>query len=262
MFNFCKHRAMGSTAPRREVKLDLLLNELKLLSMKIFTKVLFALPLTALASALIAAPSQAAGLTYAQRVEAIQFGTYRRDDGTYRRNTDNALLSYDKNATRVQGGQIRFNPESRDFLSLGLGGKAIFSFGTDFTQEVRIWETTWGSHNNQSAHDERVKIFVGNTASFDATDWVALGDVWNIRDQADRKVDGVQRRINDGRTYRYVKVVDISPSNTRSLDGFDVNAIAVRAVPEPTTMSGLAIAAGGVFAMRRRRKAQQAAQES
>ncbi len=215
--------------------------------MNLGAKVLLALPLAFSTFAATALPSHAVGV----KLSDYQFATsvkYREGAGVAanRKVQTNALGT-------PQFGNI-------DFLSLGLGGQAIFGFGTAFNREVRIWETTWGNHTRQSAHDERVRIFVGNTGEFDATDWVSIGELWNIQDDADSR-NGAAKAIAGSNSYRFVKLVDISPRPGSSGDGFDVNAIGVRPVPEPATISGLAVAAAGLVAARRRKTQEKAVQE-
>jgi hypothetical protein len=211
--------------------------------MKSLSKALFALPAAVLVTTLASLPSQASTLN-ATRVES-----YREGGGiteAFRRNTNNALGV-------AQAG------ETRDFLSLGLGGEAIFSFGGLFTGTVTLWETTWGNHTRQSAHDERVRVFVGNSLESNAQ-WTEIGQIFNIADDADGR-NGASLNAGSG-AYRFLRVVDISPTtgaNATSGDGFDINAISVQearstGAPEPTTMAGLAIAGAGAIAARRKAK--------
>lgn len=213
--------------------------------MKLFTKALLALPVSMAIAALGAAPSAAMGLTYATSVESYNPGGGIGAD--YRKDTDNAL------------GAPQFNYDSnRDFLSLGIGGEAIFSFDNPFHTSVTLWETTWGQKRNQSSYDERVEVFVGN--ALDGS-WKSLGIIQNIADNAYRSEDGATLSIADGNSYNFLRLVDRSP-NRGGRDGFDVNAVASytsgQPVPEPATMSGLAVAAVGMVVARRRKRQNQA----
>jgi PEP-CTERM motif len=141
--------------------------------------------------------------------------------------------------------QIDPQNNNKDFLSLGLGGSAIFAFGQEFLPEVTLWETTWGKKTKQSDYDERVEVLVGN----DLNTWVSLGIIKNVADGAYDQTGGATIASQDNNTYNYIKLIDVSPKGTLSADGFDVNAIAVRGVsrsiPEPGSLLGLL--AFGIF---------------
>lgn len=166
-----------------------------------------------------------------------------------RTDTDNALGSqlktYDE---QKHGSEERFLVnKNKDFLSLGLGGEAVFEFGQYFFPEITVWETTWGEKDGQGEHDERLEVLVSN----DLEEWVTLGIIENIAGGAYNSVDGATIGAAEGselsnQLFRYVKVMDKSPNPGTSRDGFDVNAIAVKgsgkfvkAVPEPASILGL-----------------------
>lgn len=154
-----------------------------------------------------------------------------------------------------------------DFLSLGMGGSAIFSFATEenlegyFQGSITVWETTWGHKSNQNSYDERIAISVGNDLN-DVANWLQVGEIWNIRDRAydDNQRDGLAGpgatiQIGNDNLYKYVLVQDLSKQRG---DGFDVNAIAVNpaqqspeSVPEPATLLG-GLAAMSMMAKLRR----------
>lgn len=207
--------------------------------MKTAIKAAIALPITLTLTALAATPSRAGSLTYATQVDSYIPGSGITE--AYRKNTAGALgapqLNYDSNT---------------DFLSLGRGGEAIFSFGTLFSGKVSLWETTWGKKNSQSDYDERVAVFVGNLLNGQESDWLRIGEIWNIRDNAYRSATGASLSIGNNNAYQYLKLVDLTPRGN-SDDGFDVNAVAVEAIPEPLTMSGLALGVSGMMMARRRR---------
>ncbi|MEL6459922.1 MAG: PEP-CTERM sorting domain-containing protein [Cyanobacteria bacterium J06621_15] len=179
--------------------------------------------------------TEGSGITDAQRE--------RRTD------TDNALGSYlntyDQN--KHESEEKFLVSKNKDFLSLGLGGEAIFEFGEYFFPEITVWETTWGEKSGQGQHDERLEVLVGN----DLEEWVSLGVIENIAGSAYNSVDGATISAAEGselsnQLFRYVKVIDQSPVPGTSRDGFDVNAIAakgsgkfVKAVPEPASILGL-----------------------
>jgi len=217
--------------------------------MKLSTKALLTLPVSVAIAALSALPSWAVGLTYATKVESYTpGGGLPASNDFYRKDTDNAL------------GAPQFNYDSnQDFLSLGIGGEAIFSFGNAFHSSVTLWETTWGRKSRQADYDERVEVLVGNALK---GDWLSIGVIQNIADNAYRSEAGATLAIKNSNTYSFLRLVDRSPGG-RGRDGFDVNAIAVQPaatqpVPEPATMSGLIVAAGGMVLARRRQRQKQA----
>ncbi|MDF0553777.1 PEP-CTERM sorting domain-containing protein [Kamptonema sp. UHCC 0994] len=209
--------------------------------MKTTIKAAIALPFSLALTALVAAPSLAGSLTFATNVEQFNEGVGIKE--AFRRNTANALGAPQLNAYS----------STKDFLSLGVGGSAIFSFGTQFTNKLTLWETTWGDKNGkQSAYDEQVEIFASN--SLDGT-WTRLGLIKNIADGAYNTAEGASLSF-DG-VFQYLKLVDKSAAGS-DRDGFDVNGIGVQAVPEPFTIAGMALGASGMIAARRRRAKQNA----
>ncbi len=146
------------------------------------------------------------------------------------------------------------------FMSLGLGGRAVFDFGQDFSGEISLWESTGsnapvtlGNYQVQSDYDERVDIYYGNfdnvvdwqSVAGDLSQWSYAGDIFNIADGA-YLADGA---TNAGEAaegvFNYVMLVDKSQA-VNGRDGFDVRAIAVtpvesdpEAVPEPTSALSL-----------------------
>lgn len=209
--------------------------------MKTTLKSAIAIPFSLALTALVAAPSLAGSLTFATNVEEFNEGVGIQE--AYRRNTANALGAPQLNAYS----------STKDFLSLGVGGSAIFSFGTQFTNKVTLWETTWGDKNGrQSAYDEQVEVFASN--SLDGV-WTRLGLIKNIEDGAYNTAAGASLTF-DG-IFQYLKLVDKSAAGS-DRDGFDVNGIGVESVPEPFTIAGMVVGASGMIAARRRRTKQNA----
>jgi hypothetical protein len=206
--------------------------------MKRIAQLALATPAALLATALTTLPALANSLTYATRVESYTPGS--------------GSIAADRTITSEALGAPQLSSRNNDFLSLGFGGEAVFSFNTLFSNQVTVWETTWGNYSRQSSYDERVKVYVGNDLN---SGWKYIGTILNIEDGAYNSPNGFTLQIGDTNTYQYVRLVDDSPF-VRDRDGFDVNAVAVQsaAVPEPTTMAGLAIAGGGMVLARRRRK--------
>ncbi|AFY99968.1 PEP-CTERM sorting domain-containing protein [Calothrix sp. PCC 6303] len=211
------------------------------------------LPFSIAATALSTTPVFAGTLDFATNV--LEYKEGQGIQTSWRRITDNALGSYDKGYKGEEADVEKFfHTKNQNFLSLGLGGEAIFEFGKKFTKEVTVWETTWGSANEkQSYHDERIQIFVGN----DLKNWLSIGTIKNIADGAYKEKEGATLQIGNNDTYKYVRVVDKSQV-ADGRDGFDVNAIAVRgvtqAVPEPGAILGLLAVGGMVVAKSKKQK--------
>ncbi|QJB56934.1 hypothetical protein [Pseudodesulfovibrio sp. zrk46] len=156
-----------------------------------------------------------------------------------RANIENALGSFSDAA---------YNPaySDIDFLSLGLGGKAIFSFGdSSFTGKVSIYETTWGRPNN---YDEYAAVYV----STDKVNWDPIPEVLFNQD-----IDEAGALTFDVKgVFKYLMVEDITVSQGGVAgDGFDINAVSV----SPTPIPGAALLLGsgliGLVGIRRRIKA-------
>lgn len=201
--------------------------------------------IAALSSLAIAQSARAGSLTYATEV------LYYNNNGT--------SMAAGRDDTSKALGVEENTYSSSDFLSLGIGGTAIFGFGTEFSGSVKIWETTWGYKSNQNQYDERVQVFFGNSANPDG-EWDEIGTILNIEDNAYR--GGFELLADSDKVYNFVKLVDVTPDARSGRDGFDVEAIAVRAVesssedvPEPATglaLLGLAAFGAGSSLLKRR----------
>jgi|GEM_PF-2878764 hypothetical protein len=230
--------------------------------MKNLWKVAGIIPASVAMTAMTATASMATSLTYATEVESYTQGFFNyQDQGKINARTqlDSALGSPEK------GGNVN---QVSDFLSLGLGGEAVFSFGTGFSGEVKIWETTWGKKSSQSSYWEEVDIYVGKTPN----EWFKLGNIQNIADGAyDPSDAGDSNGQLDGgaslfttdlfgaEVFNFVKVVDVTPESEwkTDRDGFDINAIAVEgvSVPEPASTLGLmAVGVLGVGSLAKKRQ--------
>jgi hypothetical protein len=215
------------------------------------TTTLFALSATLLAL-LFTLPARAGGLTFATSVDSYTKGT----SGTRGQIADDRDNLVEALGAPGEPGTAYKPSSNNKFLSLGLGGEAIFSFGTLFRNKVQLWETTWGTYSNQSGYDEQVDVYAQSVGS---SDWELLRRVRNIADGA-YKAEGASIALTAGKVYQKLKLVDKS-AVAGGRDGWDVAAIGVEgvssaeAVPEPTTMAGLALAGSGFLAARRRRAA-------
>jgi hypothetical protein len=231
--------------------------------MKNLWKAAWIIPAAVAITVSTATSSVAGTLTYATEVESYKQGLFNYTNSNkinQRTQTDSALGSPEK------GGNL---DQISDFLSLGLEGEAVFSFGTGFSGEVKIWETTWGEKSSQSSYWEEVDIYVGKTQN----EWFKLGNIQNIADGAyDPSDTGAQKngQLDGGASlfttdlfgeevFNFVKVVDVTPENEwkSDRDGFDINAIAVEGVSVPEPASTLGLMAVAVFGVGSRVKKRQ-----
>lgn len=119
------------------------------------------------------------------------------------------------------------------FLSLGLGGSAVFSFGTLFTGPAMVVEVT---NTSRTGYVEKVKVYGGNSYDPDTNSIIGftwLGDIIN---------DAAVKTLAFTGVYQFLALVDISPAGT-DRDGFDIDRISVAAVPVP---AGIALLGGGL----------------
>ena len=122
------------------------------------------------------------------------------------------------------------------FLSLGLGGEAIFSFGQLFRAPGAISEITNGA---RAGYLEGVKVYGGLGGVF-----ALLGTVTN---------GAFVNSFNFAGTFDQLKLVDVSPNGIRR-DGYDIDAISVSAIPLPAA-GVMLLSALGLVSVARRRKA-------
>jgi hypothetical protein len=116
-----------------------------------------------------------------------------------------------------------------NFLSLGLGGSAVFEFDASFNLASIIIETTWGDPEN---YKEGADVYVGNSLDTDEFTWITGIDNWSTDGQTE-----VSLPVSS--TYQYLLVVDTTETtypNSPSTDGFDINAVGVKfAIPNQQT---------------------------
>ena len=130
------------------------------------------------------------------------------------------------------------------FFSTANAGSLTFSFGSDFTGPVYVFEVTGG---NVARNVEGLDlVFMGTTA--------AGLEVKGILNTQGTKVEGTMSRYEisfdlEGGPFRSVTVYN----NSGTEDGFDLDAIGVSPVPLPAAGFMLLAGLGGLAAARRRR---------
>lgn len=144
------------------------------------------------------------------------------------------------------------------FLSLGLGGIGIFSFGGPFTAPGTVVEVTNGV---VATYPESADVYVGtshNTGNFDllGQGFQLVGNITNVLAQ----YPGMTIPF-DG-TWNFLALVDTTKRdtpNSPSSDGFDVDAVGVSVVPLPAAgllaLSGFGLLGGLGLRGRNRRPA-------
>jgi hypothetical protein len=136
------------------------------------------------------------------------------------------------------------NPSFRGFYSLGLGGSAVFGFGTNFGAPGAVIEVTSGS---RSAHPESLLVEALNIVT---GLWDTLGSISN---QGPTGLTlAVSLPLQPGATYSLLRLTDTSPF-AQGRDGWDIDSISVSAVPVPAAGLLLIGALGGLAALRRRK---------
>ena len=218
-------------------------------------------PAGAIAAGIVcAAGSAQAAQLYA--TDVVYYDNNGTSMASYRDNVENALGSPELTSDSSNG-----YSGNKDFLSLGISGRAVFDFGQSFSGDVTIWETTWGNKSSQNSYDERIDIYYGNFDSVtdweslaeDLTQWTYAGEILNIADNAYNTAQGATNAGDaPAGIFNYVLVVDKTTQEAANRDGFDVNAIAVNGVdtkdvPEPASLLGLLVvgAVGGCRFLKR-----------
>lgn len=168
--------------------------------------------------------SASAATTYATLVDYNPVGTIAAD----RKVTSNALGA----------------PDGK-FLSLGLGGSAVFSFGTSFTGPSVVVEVTNGS---RAGYLETAEVY-GGTSYDPSTNsllgFISLGTINNSLAAFTLPFAGI---------YKFLAIVDTSPI-VAGRDGYDIDSVRVTAVPLPAGIAllGSSVALFGFVGRRRKR---------
>jgi len=155
----------------------------------------------------------------------------------------------------------RYNPNNalgdstKDFLSLGLGGYAVFSFGIDFTDTASLTEVTWGS--DISHYVENATVYVAQSYSTGASgsiDFSNLSDWTKVADISNQDGPTITLDLPEG-IWTYLAVVDTSTQPEKEKrDGIDIDTVAVLPVPEPATMFLFGFGLCGLAGLFRRKR--------
>lgn len=176
-----------------------------------------------------------------------------------------------KSTNRAAGGNALGAPDAigatsgGGFYSLGLGGVAVFGFGTNFGAEATVFEVTFGctapvNANGTCSYVETADVYALAGAydpfdtAFGLSDLLSLGfqKVGSIPNGVANTAGGASIAISG--PFSFLALVDTSPSGS-GRDGFDVDAISVSAVPLPASALMLLGALGGLGYLHRRRAA-------
>lgn len=134
-----------------------------------------------------------------------------------------------------------FGAPDGSFFELGYRGVVDFVFGQRFRGPGALFEITFG---NVAAFPEAVRVLVGNAADPASFTQVAL-----LSNLAATQPGGATFDVPG--VFDTVRLIDASPRRGRT-GGWDVDSIAVAAVPLPAA-GGLLLAGLGALALRRRR---------
>ncbi|WP_424928489.1 hypothetical protein [Amaricoccus tamworthensis] len=124
------------------------------------------------------------------------------------------------------------------FFSLGLGGRAWFTFGTPFQGEASVFEVTWG---DRSRYPESATIHAGDFSSGlpdDLFDTANYGASWSTVDNAEDRSDF---HVAGG---PFTHLLFVDTSSNRSGDGFDINAISVTEASASANVPEIDVGAG------------------
>lgn len=147
---------------------------------------------------------------------------------------------------------------STNFLSLGLGGLAVFDFGTEFDAAAIVFETTGGVRSN---YPEYAKVYVAdssfNFAGLNSDNGAATISTvgFDFVAQISNAIAITELDLSSlTGPFRYVLIQDVTPGGGPSTEGFDVDAVGVAPVPEPGTMMLLGLGMAGLAIYGKRRK--------
>lgn len=139
-----------------------------------------------------------------------------------------------------------------NWLSLGLGGTAIFSFGALFTTPGAVVEITNGS---RAGYPESADVYAYFGPAIDFTTF-NFDDVLNWLPKTSITNASLSNAFTlAGGPFLYLAIRDTSPGGS-GRDGFDIDTIGVTVVPLPAGVAllGSGLAALGFLGMRRKAK--------
>jgi len=139
--------------------------------------------------------------------------------------------------TRLVQGNALGAPDQK-FLSLGLGGSVVLSFGRIVAAPVKAFEITFG---NRLDHEEIIEVFTSLAGSA----FSSVGFISNATGTDELNFSGY---------FDQLKLVDMSP-DVAGRDGYDIDAIGVSPIPLPAGGLLLLTALGAGAALRRRKQA-------
>jgi hypothetical protein len=174
--------------------------------------------------AIAAQTAQAANFTWATNVVSTDQGkdVSGNDVAANRSNSANALG--DPSAAPQNAGEL-------DSFSLGIGGSMVLSFGTPFSGQVIVYETTF---DDRSVYPEATQILV----SKDNVTYLPVTIIGNLTPSTTVTLSDF---IGDPGPFNFLKLIDMTDPAPflkdgfdLAADGFDVNAVGVTAaVPVP-----------------------------
>lgn len=208
----------------------------------------------ALFALVLAAGSSAHAFTYSYATAV------RWDAGTHVSLSNNLTSRY--NQAGALGSPNASTGTNTNFLSLGLGGIAVFDFGVEFAAAAIVFETTGG---RASYPTETAKVYVAGSSYAPTFAGLNAGNgLAQISTAPFTYVTTITSKTPSslidlaplGGTFRYILLQDVTTgaATGAGYDGFDVDAIGVAPVPEPATFVLAGLGMAGIVLFGRRRK--------
>ncbi|MEI4488237.1 VPLPA-CTERM sorting domain-containing protein [Frigidibacter sp. MR17.14] len=192
---------------------------------------------TTLAAAGLAAVIAGGAAEAATIAPSVTYWSGTEVDGSVRSDTDN-----------VNDG------DTTDFLSLGLGGFAVFHVPGMFTGPSAVVEVTFNLIDPKlGPYTEAAQLYGGY--SFDGSTLAGFTKLGDVITNAEAVGGAI---VNFTGTYSWLAILDVTKSvfpKSPSNDGFDLASITVAPVPLPAGAVLMASGLAGLAALRRRKKA-------